>query len=77
MSDAEKETLELDPNSGSIDENIGIVTYIMLSRIYDALCIIGDGLGKGEEILAMVEAHKMGKLLGPEPAINSEVENEA
>jgi hypothetical protein len=49
----------------------------MLSRIYDALCIIGDGVGKGEEILAMVEAHKMGKLLGPEPAINSEVENEA
>lgn len=75
MSEPEKE--ELIPNSGSIDENIGIVTYIMLSRIYDALCIIGDGVGKGEEILAMIEAHKMGKLLGPDPAINEAVEDEA
>lgn len=75
MSEPEKEQQQ--PNSGSIDENIGIVTYIMLSRIYDALCIIGDGVGKGEEILAMIEAHKMGKLLGPDPAINEAVEDEA
>lgn len=61
--------------SNSIDDNIGLVNYIMLARIYDALCIIGDGVGKGEEILKMVAAHEAGSLLGPAPAINGE-ENE-
>lgn len=59
-------------DSNSIDQNIGVVTYIMLARIYDALCIIGDGVGKGEEILKMVEMHKNGYFLGPEPAINGD-----
>ncbi len=70
MSDDSK----IEAPSNSIDDNIGIVTYIMLSRIYDALCIIGDGVGKGEEILQMIEAHKFGRLLGPDPALDGTME---
>lgn len=62
--------------SQTIDDNIGIVTYITLARIYDVLCLIADGVGKGEEVLKMIEAHRNGELLGPEPALNSESEAE-
>ena len=62
--------------SETIDDNINIVTYITLSRIYDVLCLIADGVGKGEEVLKMIEAHRNGELLGPEPALNSESEAE-
>lgn len=57
---------------GSIDDNIGIVTYIMLSRIYDVLCLIADGVGKGEELMTLLDEHRQGNLLGPEPSLNSE-----
>jgi hypothetical protein len=63
--------------SETIDDNINIVTYITLSRIYDVLCLIADGVGKGEEVLKMIEAHRNGELLGPLPALNSESESEA
>jgi hypothetical protein len=62
--------------SQTIDDNLGIVTYITLARIYDALCLIADGVGKGEEVLKMIEAHRNGELLGPGPALNSESEAE-
>jgi hypothetical protein len=60
----------------TIDDNLGIVTYITLSRIYDVLCLIADGVGKGEEVLKMIEAHRNGELLGPEPALNQNSEAE-
>jgi hypothetical protein len=60
--------------SETIDDNIDIVTYITLSRIYDVLCLIADGVGKGEEVLKMIEAHRNGELLGPLPALGSEAE---
>lgn len=69
MSDLEKE-------AQSIDDNLGLVTYIMLSRIYDVLCLIADGVGKGEEMLALVKEHEKGNLLGPDPAINEAVNEE-
>jgi hypothetical protein len=65
-----------EPTPGSIDENIGIVTYIMLSRIYDVLCLIADGVGKGEELMEVVAQHREGKLLGPLPSLMNEEENE-
>jgi hypothetical protein len=60
--------------SETIDDNIDIVTYITLSRIYDVLCLIADGVGKSEEVLKMIEAHRNGELLGPLPALGSEAE---
>ena len=62
--------------SETIDDNIDIVTYITLSRIYDVLCLIADGVGKGEELLQMLDAHRNGKLLSPEPALNPDSEAE-
>ena len=44
--------------SQTIDDNLGIVTYITLARIYDALCLIADGVGKGEEVLKMIGTEK-------------------
>jgi hypothetical protein len=38
--------------------------------------LIADGVGKGEEVLKMIEAHRNGELLGPPPALNSESEAE-
>lgn len=60
----------------TIDDNLGIVTYIQLSRIYDVLCLIADGVGKGEELLQMLEAHRNGQLLSPSPALNPDSEAE-
>lgn len=62
--------------SGAIDENIGIVTYIMLARIYDVLCLIADGVGKGEELMEMLAQHRDGKLLGPDPSLMDGPANE-
>lgn len=61
----------------NIDDNLGMVNYIMLSRIYDVLCLIADGVGKGEEMLTMIESHKKGLILGPDPALAEEVPDEA
>ena len=62
--------------SQTIDDNLGIVTYITLARIYDARCLRADGVRKGEEVLKMIEAHRNGELLGPLPALNNESEAE-
>lgn len=71
MSDVapEEQPIDMPTQSGAIDENIGIVTYIMLSRIYDVLCLIADGVGKGEELMSLVSEHREGKLLGPAPSL--------
>lgn len=66
----------LEPEVQNIDDNLGMVNYIMLSRIYDVLCLIADGVGKGEEMLQLIESHKKGITLGPDPAIAEEVEDE-
>jgi hypothetical protein len=65
------------PEVQNIDDNLGMVNYILLSRIYDVLCLIADGVGKGEEMLQLIESHKDGKLLGPDPALIEEVVDEA
>lgn len=68
---------DFEPEVQNIDENLGMVNFIMLSRIYDLLCIIADGVGKGEELLKVIESHKKGFILGPDPALAEEVEDEA
>ncbi len=66
-----------DPQVNDINDNLGMVTYIMLSRIYDMLSIIADGLGKGEEALRLISLHQSGEIMCPPPSINiDEPENE-
>lgn len=55
-------------DAGTIEDNLPMVTYIMLHRIYDLLTLIADKVVGGEEVLKMVGYHEKGFLLGPEPA---------
>lgn len=55
-------------DAGTIEDNIPMVTYIMLHRIYDLLSLIADKIVGGEEVAKMVGYHEKGFLLGPEPA---------
>lgn len=50
-------------------ENILLGIYIQLSRVYDMLMIIADGVGKGEEALEIRELHQEGKILTPPPSL--------
>lgn len=59
-----------------INENLGVVTYIMLGRIYDMLTLIADGLGRGEEALRLLALHQRGELMSPPPTLNIELDNE-
>ncbi len=63
-------------NSSSLEDNLPMVNYIMLHRIYDVLCLIAKQGGDVKEIEKMVEYHKEGFLLGPSPAFISEENNE-
>lgn len=67
-------------NKDNLEDNLQMVNYIMLHRIYDVLTLIANIQSKGEEddikIKKMVEYHKEGFLLGPSPAFRSEEENE-
>lgn len=61
-----------EPEVNGINENLGMVTYIMLARIYDMLSIIADGLGRGEEALRLISLHQSGEIMCPPPSINIE-----
>lgn len=63
-------------NRSSLEDNLPMVNYIMLHRIYDVLCLIAKQSGSVQEIEKMVEYHKEGFLLGPSPAFISEEKDE-
>lgn len=60
----------------NLEDNLPMVNYIMLHRIYDILTLVANSLAKDEEsrlqISKMVEYHKEGFLLGPSPAFRAE-----
>ncbi len=70
----------MNENKDSLEDNLPMVNYIMLHRIYDVLTLIANIQSKGEEddikIKKMIEYHKDGFLLGPSPAFRAEEENE-
>lgn len=51
------------------DNNILLGIYIQLSRVYDMLMIIADGVGKGEEALEIKALHESGRILTPPPSL--------
>lgn len=59
MSDQEMQNLE---------DNLPMVNYIMLHRIYDILTLIANKFVGTEETSKMVEYHNQGYLLGPSPS---------
>lgn len=70
----------MNENRDNLEDNLPMVNYIMLHRIYDLLTLIANIQSKGEEddikIKKMIEYHKEGFLLGPSPAFRAEEENE-
>lgn len=59
-----------EPEVNNINENLGMVTFIMLARIYDMLSLIADGLGKGDDAIRLISLHQSGELMCPPPSIN-------
>lgn len=66
-----------EPQIDDINENLGMVTFIMLARIYDMLALIADGVGKGEDAMRLISMHQSGELMCPPPSINIEADDES
>lgn len=64
--------------SSNLEDNLPLVTYIMLHRIYDLLTLISNKLVGSEDTAKMVEYHEKGYLLGPVPSFvpNNEEETQ-
>jgi hypothetical protein len=56
--------------NSNLEDNLPLVNYIMLGRIYDVLCLIASKVCGDEEISKMVQYHEEGYLLGPLPSYN-------
>jgi hypothetical protein len=61
-------------NSQNIEDNLPMVNYIMLHRIYDLLSLISNEIAGSDKTSKMVEYHDQGFLLGPAPSYSSEEE---
>ena len=55
-------------------ENLDMVNYIMLHRIYDVMTIIASKLVGAEETDKMINYHNQGYLLGPAPSFTPQEE---
>ena len=54
--------------SSNLEDNLPMVNYIMLHRVYDMLTLIANKLAGPEDVSKMVEYHNQGYLLGPIPS---------
>jgi hypothetical protein len=61
--------------STNLEDNLPMVNYIMLHRIYDLLSLIANELAGEEKTSRMVEYHNQGYLLGPAPSYTPEQED--
>jgi len=70
----------VEENKDSLENNLPMVNYIMLHRIYDILTLLALNSSKNpediEKVNKMIEYHKEGYLLGPSPSYRSEDANE-
>ncbi len=58
-----------------IEDNLQMVNYIMMHRIYDLLTLIANKICDSQELNKMIEYHKEGYLLGPAPSYTAERDN--
>ncbi|NDB60999.1 MAG: hypothetical protein EBZ58_11475 [Bacteroidetes bacterium] len=54
--------------SSNLEDNLPMVNYIMLHRIYDMLTLIANKLAGPDDVAKMVQYHDQGYLLGPIPS---------
>jgi hypothetical protein len=57
--------------NNNLEDNLPMVNYIMLHRVYDMLTLIANKLGDPAEVQKMVNYHEQGYLLGPSPSFIS------
>ena len=62
--------------SSALEDNLPMVNYIMLHRIYDLLTIIANKLVGPEDTSKMVSYHEEGYLLGPAPSYSAPTEED-
>ena len=65
----------METESNNLEDNLPMVNYIMLHRIYDMLALIANHLADPEEVSKMVNYHEQGFLLGPVPSYSTPEEN--
>jgi hypothetical protein len=53
--------------SNNLEDNLPMVNYIMLHRLYDLLTVISNTLDP-EKTSKVIEFHEQGYLLGPQPS---------
>lgn len=63
-------------NKENLEDNLDMVNYIMLSRIYDLLTLIANKLVGSEDIAKLVEYHNQGFILGPMPSYTPNEDSE-
>jgi hypothetical protein len=61
--------------STNLEDNLPMVNYIMLHRIYDLLSLIANEVAGEEKTSRMVEYHNQGYLLGPAPSYTPDQED--
>ena len=66
----------IEDNKQDLSENLDMVNYIMLHRIYDVMTIIASKLVGAEEVEKMIKYHDQGFLLGPNPSYTPQEEDE-
>lgn len=59
----------------NLEDNLDMVQYIMLHRIYDMLTLISNHLVGSEKTSKMVQYHEQGFLLGPVPSYSADTES--
>ena len=60
----------------NLEDNLPMVNYIMLHRIYDLLTLIATKMVGPEDVSKMVSYHDQGFLLGPQPSYTPSPEEE-
>lgn len=60
--------------SSNLEDNLPMVNYIMLARIYDILTLIANKIVGSEDVSKMVAYHDQGYLLGPTPSYTAPAE---
>lgn len=64
--------MEENTEISKVTDDAVVINYIMLARIYDLLTVIGDSLGRGEDVLKMINLHRQGQLMSPPPILAQE-----
>jgi hypothetical protein len=59
-------------NKENIEDNLDMVNYIMLSRIYDVLVLIANKIVGSDDVAKLVNYHDQGYILGPMPSYKAE-----